>query len=107
MIAYITIIPAIIFLVMEPYNKDKFIRFHAFQSLFFHVAWFILIIAMMFIGIILGLIPVLGWILDILLWLVIGFGGFALWVFLLVKAYGNVKFELPVIGKMAAQQAEK
>jgi len=107
MIAYITIIPAIIFLVMEPYNKDKFVRFHAFQSLFFHIAWIILIIAMMFIGIILGLIPVLGWILDILLWLVIGFGGFALWVFLLVKAYGNVKFELPVIGKMAAQQAEK
>jgi len=35
MVAYITIIPAIIFLVMEPYNKNKFVRFHAFQSLFF------------------------------------------------------------------------
>jgi len=107
MIAYITIIPAIIFLVMEPYNKDKYVRFHAFQSLFFNIAWFILVVAMMFVGIALGFIPVLGWILDILLWLVIGFGGFAIWVFLLVKAYGNQKFELPVIGKMAAQQAEK
>ena len=35
MLAYITIIPAIIFLVMEPYNKNRFIRFHAWQCLLF------------------------------------------------------------------------
>src|SRR6202167_2215610 len=38
MLAYVTIIPAIIFLVMEPYNKSKFVRFHSFQCLFFCVA---------------------------------------------------------------------
>jgi len=34
-VAYITIVPAIIFLVMEPYNRSSFIRFHAWQSIFF------------------------------------------------------------------------
>src|SRR5215467_606577 len=57
MLAYITIIPAIIFLVMEPYNRNRFIRFHSFQCLFFAGAWIILWIALsMF-----AHIPVLGW----------------------------------------------
>src|ERR1700674_1438243 len=42
MLAYVTIIPAIIFLVMEPYNKNRFIRFHAWQCLFFAGALFVL-----------------------------------------------------------------
>lgn len=35
MLAYVTIIPAIIFLIMEPYNRSRFVRFHAFQFHFF------------------------------------------------------------------------
>ena len=42
MLAYITIIPAIIFLVMEPYNKNRFVRFHSWQCLFFAGALFVL-----------------------------------------------------------------
>ena len=38
-LAYLTIIPAILFLVLEPFNKRRFVRFHAFQSIFFFVAW--------------------------------------------------------------------
>jgi len=57
MLAYVTIVPAIIFLVMEPYNKSRFIRFHAFQSIFFAVAWTVIWIALSFVG----MIPVLGW----------------------------------------------
>jgi uncharacterized membrane protein len=41
MLAYITIIPAIIFLVMEPYNRSRFIRFHSFQCLFLAAAAFV------------------------------------------------------------------
>ncbi len=107
LLAYITIIPAILFLVMDPYNKNKFVRFHAFQSLFFQLGWYVLLFAMMFIGMILAFIPWVGWIADILLWLALGVGGFVLWIVLLVKAYGNQQFELPVIGKLAAQQAAK
>jgi uncharacterized membrane protein len=106
-LAYVTIIPAIIFLVAEPYNKDRFVRFHAFQSIFFNIAWLVLIIGMMIVGFILAFIPVIGWIIGVLLWLVIGLGGFCLWVYLLYKAYNNQKFMLPVIGNMAEQQAAK
>ena len=45
MLAYVTIIPAIVFLVVEPYNKNRFIRFHAFQCIFFCLAWIVLGIA--------------------------------------------------------------
>ena len=38
MLCYILgLITGIIFLVIDPYNKDKFVRFHAFQAIFFHV----------------------------------------------------------------------
>jgi uncharacterized membrane protein len=106
-LAYFTIIPAIIFLVVEPYNKDRFIKFHAFQSLFFNLAWVVLIIGMVIVGFILALIPVVGWILDLLLWLAIGLGGFALWVYTMYQAYNEKKFMLPVVGKLAEQQASK
>src|ERR1022692_851773 len=46
MLAYVTVIPAIIFLVMEPYNKSRFIRFHSFQSIFFCVALIALSVAL-------------------------------------------------------------
>ena len=73
-LAYVTIIPAILFLVMEPYNKDRFIRFHSFQCLFFAASMFALSIVLMIVGFILAFIPVVGWILDLLLWLVYAFG---------------------------------
>src|SRR5215471_16144236 len=67
MLAYITIIPPIIFLVVEPYNKSRFIRFHSFQSIFFAVAWTVIWIALSFVG----MIPVLGW-LTLLIWPLLG-----------------------------------
>ena len=100
MLAYITIIPAIIFLVMEPYNKKVFIRFHAFQCLFFAVAWTALWIVLN----IVVHIPFLGW-LTILLWPLVGLAGFIIWVILLLKANQGQMYKLPVIGDMAEKQA--
>ncbi len=100
LLAYITIIPAIVFLVLEPYNKNRFIRFHAFQCIFFCVAWIVLWIVL---GII-GQIPILGWA-TLLIWPLIGLGGLIIWVILLLKAYQNQMFKLPVIGDMAEKQA--
>src|SRR5262249_25105935 len=100
MLAYITIIPAIIFLVIEPYNKNRFIRFHSFQNIFFWIAWIILSIAL---GII-GQIPVLGW-MTLFLWPIIGLAGFIVWLVLMLKAYQGQMYKLPVIGDMAEKQA--
>ena len=93
MLAYL-FIPAIIFLVIEPYNKNRFIRFHCFQSLFYALACFVL-------GFVLMFIPLLGIVIGLLLWLL----EFAVWIILLLKAYQGQKFKLPVIGDMAEQQA--
>lgn len=92
-LAYVTIIPAIIFLVMEPYNKNKFIRFHAFQCLFMAGAAFAISI--------IAIIPILGWIVFI-----VGYLGLLVgWILCIVKAYGNEKFKLPLIGDLAEKQA--
>lgn len=100
MLAYVTIIPAIIFLVVAPYNQNKFIRFHSFQSIFFGVAWVALSIVMS----IVAAIPVLGW-LTLLIWPLLGLGGLIIWVLLLMKAYGGNTWKLPVIGDLAEKQA--
>jgi uncharacterized membrane protein len=100
MLAYVTIIPAIVFLVMEPYNKNRFVRFHAFQCLFFAVAWTVLWIALS----IVAHIPILGW-LTILIWPLVGLAGLIIWVILLLKANQGQMYKLPLIGDMAEKQA--
>jgi uncharacterized membrane protein len=99
-LAYVTIIPAIVFLVLEPFNKKRFVRFHAFQCLFFAVAWTALWIVLAFIG----HIPFLGWA-TIIVWPLISLLGFVVWLILVIKAYQGQMFKLPVIGDMAEQQA--
>jgi uncharacterized membrane protein len=99
-LAYVTIIPAIVFLVLEPFNKKRFIRFHAFQCLFFAVAWTVLWIGLA----IIGHIPFLGWA-TLLLWPIISLVGFIIWLVLVLKAYQGQMFKLPFIGDMAEQQA--
>jgi uncharacterized membrane protein len=100
MLAYVTIIPAIVFLVVAPYNRNPFVRFHAFQNIFFCIAW----IALWVVLSIFAHIPFLGW-LSILLWPLIGLGGLILWIVLLLKANQGQKWKLPYIGDMAEKQA--
>ena len=99
-LAYVTIIPAILFLVLEPFNKKRFVRFHSFQCLFFAGAWIVLEIGLAFIG----HIPFLGWA-TLVLWPLIGLAAFVIWLILVIKAYQGQMFKLPVIGDMAEQQA--
>lgn len=100
MLAYVTFIPAIIFLVMEPYNKRPFVRYHSFQSIFFAVAWTALWIVLS----ILGMIPFLG-LLSLIVFPILGLLGLVIWIVLLLKAYQGQLFKLPVIGDMAEKQA--
>jgi uncharacterized membrane protein len=100
MLAYVTIIPAIVFLVVEPYNKSRFIRFHSFQSIFFAVAWTALWIVLN----IVAHIPLLGF-LTILIWPLVGLAGLVIWIILLLKANQGLMFKLPVIGDLAEKQA--
>jgi uncharacterized membrane protein len=105
MLAYITIIPAIIFLVMEPYNKSRFVRFHSWQNIFFHGAWIVLWIGLMILSAVLAFIPILGHLVAFLLWLALAIGGFAIWIVLLIKANKGEMYKLPFIGDLAEKQA--
>ena len=94
MLAYVTIIPAIVFLLLEPYNRNRFIRFHSFQCIF-------LCVVLVAIHIVLLAVPIIGWAISIF----VNLGSLVLWIVLLLKAYQGQKFKLPVIGDLAEKQA--
>jgi uncharacterized membrane protein len=98
MLAYFTVIPAIIFLLIEPYNRNRFVRFHSFQCLFTCAA---LIVLQIVLSIFSHIIPVL----IFGVWGLLGLAEFALWILLVVKAYQHEMFKLPIVGDLAEQQA--
>ncbi len=104
-LAYFTIIPAIVFLLIEPYNRNRFVRFHSFQCLFVAVALVVVDIALSIISAIFHLVPVIGWFAAALMWPLYGLAVLALWLLLVIKAYQHQIYKLPVIGDMAEKQA--
>ena len=105
MLAYFTIIPAIVFLLIEPYNRNRFVRFHSFQCIFVAVALVVIEIGLVIISSILHLIPVIGWLLTAIMWPLYGLAVLGLWLLLVIKAYQNEMYKLPVVGDMAEKQA--
>jgi uncharacterized membrane protein len=95
----------VIFLVLEPYNKNRTVKFHAFQSIFFNVAAFALWIVVFILTSILHFIPVLGTILALLIYLVMFVVFVGMWAFLMYKAYNKEKYVIPIIGPLAEKQA--
>lgn len=100
MLAYVTFIPAIIFLVTPPYNQSRFVRFHSFQSIFFTVA----LVAIQIVLTILTFMPFMFFITGPL-HLLVGLGALVLWIVLLLKANQGQMYKLPIIGDLAEKQA--
>jgi uncharacterized membrane protein len=100
-LAYITIIPAIIFLLVDPYNKSSYIRFHAWQCIFMAIAWFIIDVAVMIFGSFLSFFRLL----TFGLYPLISLAMLILWIMVLIKAFNGERFKLPIIGDLAAKQA--
>ena len=98
-------ITGILFLVLEPYNRNRDIRFHAFQSIFLNIAWVALWIVITILLIPFRYIPFLGLFISLVLQSVIGLGGFIAWLYMMFKTYNGEKIVLPVIGPMAEKQA--
>jgi len=104
-LAYLTFIPAIIFLVVAPYNTNPKVKFHAWQSIFLTVAWVVVMIAVWIVAMILAFVPVVGWIVSILLHFAALIGLIVLWLMAMIQAFQGKKFVIPVIGPLAAKQA--
>lgn len=100
--AALTYIPLIglIFLLVDPYKTKRFVRFHAFQSLFLLAAEIILSIAL---GIVLSII--LPWWIEWQVMRLFRLAFLLVTIFAAFKAYQNERFKLPVIGDIAEKQA--
>ena len=84
-------ITGILFLVLE--KENKFIRFHAMQSLVVFLFLFV-------INIFIGWVPIIGWLIALLTIPV----GFILWILLIIKAFQGKLYKLPFAGKFAEEQ---
>ncbi len=84
----------VLFWVIE--KDNKFVRFHAMQSILFSVAALV-------IGFVAGLIPVLG----LLIAPLVSLATLVVWFLLMWKAFNKMEWELPVIGKIAHEQVNK
>ena len=106
-LAYVAVVPAIVFLAVPAIRQRHFVRFHAFQSLLFVVATAILTGAFRLLFVVLSILPLLGFLIA---WLSSGLGFLAivfLWAVLVAKAAQGQSYELPVIGPLATRLAEQ
>lgn len=95
----------VLFLMLEPYNKNSRVRFHAMQSLFVNGAVVFVWFALLAITAAVSLIPFVGGIVSALVLGVFGLGVVALWVALLVKAHQGEYWKVPILGDLAEAQA--
>ena len=101
----IGIIASILFLLIAPFNQNKFVRFSAFQSLFLHLGVFLLSIVL---GVVAGVVTTIAHPLGmvfIAVWPLVWVGILILTLFLMYKSFNNQKLKLPVIGDLADKQA--
>jgi uncharacterized membrane protein len=104
-LAYLTFIPAVVLLVVQPFNKNQFVRFHAIQNLLLTAAALAIAAALKVAGYVLVLVPIAGPLLAVLLYAVAALGGLCLWLVLVVKALQGESFKLPALGNFAEHYA--
>jgi uncharacterized membrane protein len=98
------LVPAIVFLLVEPYNKNRFVRFHSFQFLGVCLAGVVIGASLRVVGFLLFFIPAIGHPLVWLVSMVVSLAFFMVWVVLVVKALQGEMFKLPLIGDFAERQ---
>ena len=82
------------FLIVFLTNKeDHYAMHYAKQGLVIGICW----VALSFVGIGIGFIPIIGWILTPLLWI----GMFVLWIIGIIYSLSGVEKDIPIIGKIA------
>jgi len=96
-LAYVTFIPALIFLLVAPYNQSAKIRFHSIQMLGLSVVGFVVMVVVSF----LVFIPILGF----LIYLATGISLLVIWIMCIFKASQGGAFKLPILGDFASKQS--
>ncbi|HEB12476.1 MAG TPA: DUF4870 domain-containing protein [Actinobacteria bacterium] len=99
-------ISGLIFYLIE--TKNKYVRFHALQSILFSVAYIAVFFLLSMVFGILGAMPGVGVMmvaLGGLASMVLGIGFFVIWIMLMVKAWKGEKWVLPIIGDIAEKNS--
>jgi uncharacterized membrane protein len=106
-LACIPLIGGIIFYILE--KRDNFVRFYAMQSIIFGGAWILFDIASKILFAIFGSIPAIGGIL-VFFWAIIQalihIAFLVIWIIAMVKAFTNVRWDIPYVGPIARKQVE-
>ncbi len=106
-LAYLTFLPALFFLFVEPYRKNLFLRFHSLQCLFFTAALLVAALLLRLAGAVLFIIPVVGPLLVVLIDVVAALAAVLNWVVLLVKAFQGETFKIPILGDLSEHYSSK
>ena len=106
-LACIPLIGGIVFYIVE--KHDAFVRFYAMQSIILGAAWLVFYIAALIVHGVFNAIPGIGGILVFFWQIVVALVYIVflvLWIVAMVKAFINVRWEIPYIGPIARKQIE-
>ena len=95
-LTYFTFLPALAFLLLDPYRKNSFLRYHSVQCLLF---WLISMAATVLVRLLVW--PIVGPLFALFLITIAALAALFTWIVLLVKAFQGERFRLPVIGDLA------
>ena len=96
-VAYLTFVAGAVILFLPAFHNNRFVRFHAWQSILLWGVFFVLTIAALFLSnVAVAMVFLLFGILASLAMLF-------LWVVLTAKAWEGERFELPLFGELAAR----
>lgn len=99
-LAYVLgLITGVILLVVE--KENRFVRFHAAQSVAVTVLLIVTSIALSILSTVLVFVPILGWIVAFLLSVGLAIATFVLWILLMWRAYQGREWELPFAAGIA------
>jgi uncharacterized membrane protein len=96
-LAYLTLVPAAVLLLLPGYRHNTFVRFHAWQSVLLWGAFCLLTIVSLFLSNVTAAMAFL------LFGIIASLAMFFLWVVLSLKAWQGELFELPLFGMLAAR----
>lgn len=97
------IVTGVLFLAVD--RERRFVRFHAVQSIVFSLAFLGLWVGVTILGMVLEIIPVVGWITGLGLVAGVGLGGFVAWLFVMLQALQGREWELPGLGPIVRRYA--
>ncbi len=98
------LITGILFLVLEPYNRNRTIRFHALQAIFLNIAW---ILVWFVVNVVFGVLHLAGLFCGLFLSPLLWLAFLAVWIYMMISTYQGKTVVLPVIGPLAQQQVGK